>query len=131
MSHVNVENAKSIGDQILKQMAGKAVKDHTFKMKEQRQQWIVKLLNMDKTRYMLILSLLFQRLVIFAKESTEDMASIFKCELSVFPMALFEFSGFMRKANRLVMANAIYKFSNVTFSHRGSSLRHFDGGALL
>ena len=36
MSHVNVEKAKSIGEQILKQMIGKTVKDHTFKMKEQR-----------------------------------------------------------------------------------------------
>ena len=35
MSHVNVEKAKSFGEQILKQMTGKMVKDHTFKMKEQ------------------------------------------------------------------------------------------------
>ena len=35
MSHVNVEKAKSIGEQILKQIIGKTVKDHTFSMQEQ------------------------------------------------------------------------------------------------
>ena len=37
MSHINVEKAYSIGEQILKQMTGKTLKYHTFKMKEQAQ----------------------------------------------------------------------------------------------
>ena len=35
MNHVNAEKANSIGEQILRQMTGKTVKDHTYKMKEQ------------------------------------------------------------------------------------------------
>ena len=43
--------------------------------------------------------LLFQRLVIVAKRSTEDMTSVFRYELSVFPMA----------AKKPVLMNAVNK----------------------
>ena len=132
MSHINVVKACSIGEQILKQMTGKTVKDHTFKMKEQAQIMDSKVIECGQDKVHIDPQLLFQRLVIVAKGSTEDMASIFRYELSVFPMALFESSGLMRKANKPVLADAIYKLSNGPFSQPGLSVRHVvDGGALL
>ena len=132
MSHINVEKAKSIGEQILKQMTGKTVKDHTFKMKEQAQTMDSKVIECGQDKVHIDPQLLFQRLVIVAKGSTEDIASIFRYELSVFPLALFESSGLMWKANKPVLADAIYKLSNGPFSQPGSSVRHVvDGGALL
>ena len=132
MSHINVEKACSIGEQILKQMTGKTVKDHTFKMKEQAQTMDSKVIECGQDKVHIDPQLLFQRLVIVAKGSTEDLASIFRYELSVFPMALFESSGLMRKANKPVLADAIYKLSNGPFSQPGLSVRHVvDGGALL
>ena len=89
MSHINVEKAYSIGEQILKQMTGKTVKDHTFKMKEQAQTMDSKVIECGQDKVHIDPQLLFQRLVIVTKRSTEDMASIFRYELSVFPMVLF------------------------------------------
>ena len=46
-------------------------------------------------------------------------------------MALFESSGLMQKANKPVLADAIYKLPNGPFSQPGLSVRHVvDGGAL-
>ena len=63
MSHINVEKACSIGEQILKQMMGKTVKDHTFKMKEQAQIMGSKVIECGQDKvYILILSCCFKGL---------------------------------------------------------------------
>ena len=71
------------------------MKDHMFKMKEQALTMDSKIIECGQDKVHVDPQLLFQRLVIVAKGSTEDMAFIFRYELSVFPIALFERYGFM------------------------------------
>ena len=81
-------------------MARKTVKDHTLKMKEQALTMDSKIIECGQDKVYVDPQLPFQGLVIVVKGSTEDMASIFKYELSAFPMTLVECSGVMRKANK-------------------------------
>ena len=71
------------------------MKDHTYEMKEQALTMDNKINECGQDKVHVDPQFQFPRLVI-VKELTEDMASICRYELSVFPTALFERSGFMQ-----------------------------------
>ena len=100
-----VEKAKSIGEQILKQLTGKMVKDHTFKAQKQALTMDGKIIECGQDKVHVDPQLLFQRLVIVAKGSIEGMASVFRYELLVFHWLYSNFLVLCGNANKPVLAN--------------------------
>ncbi len=87
---VNVKCAKEVGDNILKNMLGKSIAEHSFKKKEQ----VVTLSNNSTVRIRdevidIDPQLLFQRLVIVGLQNDNALAEVFQYELCSFPPATF------------------------------------------
>lgn len=131
-AETNADNAKQIGQDILRRMEGSRVVDHVFKKCNQ----IKTLASSKKTKSKCPVSnlppqLLFQRFLL-ASEQMENRHEIFHHELSSHPPALFEDIGVMRKAIKPALADAIWQHvspQDPVFPHNTSFV--LDGGSLL
>jgi hypothetical protein len=107
---VNVDLAHDLGKKIIKDMVGQSLDDYVFRRKDQA----VPLsdnssVKIDDETVSIDPQLLFQRLITVADRSDEDIASIFKFELSTNPSSLFDNSGLPRAAQKSQLADAIWK----------------------
>ena len=77
--------------------------------------------------------LLFQMLIAIRNYANEDVDVLFKHELCAVPASLFESNGLPRKANKPVLAEAIWKVINVNVEYpRQLTVQYvLDGGSLL
>ena len=108
-SSVNVETAKAIGTAILTSMEDKTVIEYTFKKTNQVVTLATKTrVIVDDASLQIDPLLLFQRLTIAARTSTEDNEKIFKYELCSYPPALFDSSLLLREPQKSVLANSIW-----------------------
>ena len=133
---VNVDNAKEIGDKIIKGIAGKTIVSISFKKRDQvttmrheagKSETLVATINPQ---------LLFQRLVALHNK-IEDPATLFTYELCTYPTALFDCSQLLRQAVKVELANALWQMiqheKNVSLSAFMELCMKYvlDGGALL
>ena len=129
-AHINVDNCKAIGSEILQLMKGQLVKNTSFKRKNQAStmgtKTDVKL--KDRDNY-IDPQLLFQRLLAAGKHH-ENVSDIFTYKLCVFPPALFESKNMLLSANKSLLADALWSPS--CFSEPCPDVTYvLDGGALL
>ena len=130
---VNVFNAKSIGDSILKKMVEKPVFEYSYQRKDMAVTMKSKSsVELDGETIPIDNQLLFQRLSIVAGRDHLELESSLHYELSSLPAALFDKDGLMRDSNKSNLADAIWK---VAGSHHSvvPSEKSFvlDGGSLL
>ena len=106
---VNVDNAKQVGDRILSSMESKSVSEYSFKRKYQAVTLQDKptIVDIETGQISIDPQLLFQRFIVAADSIYEDKAEIFAYELSSQPSSMFDFSGFMRSAQKSALADAI------------------------
>ena len=130
---VNVYNAKQIGDGILKNMAGKHIFDYSYKRKDMAVTITAKhSLKHDGENIQIDYQLLFQRLLTIAGREDLQLESALSFELSTFPAALFDKGHLMRTANKLALAEAIWKLIGKGALVLPSGLKFvLDGGSLL
>jgi len=105
---VNADKAKEVGWKILQSMAGKNVSDFTFKKDTVVTMDNKSCAKIDGQSLPVDPQLLFQRLLTVARETSENLADIFKYELCNRPPALFDPSGLPREANKPALADAIW-----------------------
>ena len=135
-SSVNVDEARKIGEKVLTSMTGKTITEYTFKKNEQAITLASKCaIKIDNEQVQVDPQLLFQRLLL-AANSSEDLPSIFRYELSSYPASLFDFQLMMRQANKPALADAIWSKLNPQITGetvpRDSTIQYvLDGGALL
>ena len=120
-NRVNVDKAKEVGQNILKTMTHKNTEEYTFKKDKQAitmdtymiSEVIHKEIQVDP-------QLLFQRLITVRNYANEDVDVLFKHELCAVPASLFEPNGLPRKANKAILAEAIWKVinANVEYPHQ-------------
>lgn len=108
---VNVDEAKAVGQLILKKMEGQSIKDYKFRkvdqcvvMSAKSTQKIGMTKNVDP-------ALLFQRLVTIAGRSVEKQESCFTYELCSHPSSMFDNNGMPRAADKPELAKAISTLS--------------------
>ena len=108
---VNVDDAKDVGQLILKSMVGKSVTSISFVRKKQAVTLASKAaVKIDDECVQVDPQLIFQRLSFIATNgSNEDPASLFKYELCTHPAALFDHSSLPWEANKQALADAIWK----------------------
>ncbi|GFS01233.1 hypothetical protein ElyMa_001091600 [Elysia marginata] len=137
---VNSDKAKEVGHTILESMRNAAVKDYTFKKKDQVVTMAVKVsAKVDSETLQVDLQLLFQRLVTVANGLSDDLdlPSVFKYELSCTPAALFDPSGLLREADKAKLVDALVVLSAFKESEQNvagetiDSEYVLDGGSLL
>ena len=105
---VNVDQADTMGQNILENMEGQTTSDYTFKKKDQAITLGTKsAVNIDGETMQVDPQLLFQRLTIAAKAS-QELSSVFKYELCSYTPALFDTSLLLREAHKSVLADAIW-----------------------
>ncbi|KAK3713979.1 hypothetical protein QZH41_005649 [Actinostola sp. cb2023] len=133
---VNCDKSKEEGEKILRSMIGKNVHDHTFRRKDQ----VVTLASKTAVQFsdgkvQIDPQLLFQRLIIVATTSGRynNPKSFFQYEMCSYPPALFDASLLPRKANKPVLADAIWSTTRDSQTAGPIGGAHFvlDGGALL
>ncbi|VDI27019.1 Hypothetical predicted protein [Mytilus galloprovincialis] len=106
----NSDNAKEIGDKILVSMSEQLVTEFSFRKKCQA----IPLDAKRPTNTNIIQTpqvdpqLMFQRLTTAGQENLNNMAELFKFELSSFPSSMFESNGFLRQATKSTLAEAIW-----------------------
>ena len=89
-------------------MTGKKVDECTFKREDQEVTLGKgKLLKVGKNEVQVDPLLLFQRLIVVGSSLTDDTSSLFKNELYTVPSALFEPTGFMRRADKPTLAKSL------------------------
>lgn len=112
---VNVDKTKEVGDHIIKSLKGKDVIEHSFKKNDQAVTLASKTaVKISKTESIQIdPGLLFQRLSVVATGGQYDNpSSFFEFEMCSFPPALFDASLLPRKANKSVLADEIWSYTN-------------------
>ena len=134
---VNVTRAEEIGKDVLNRMSGKQVSKYTFRKKHRA-------ITMDSPSKVKIddeevnidPQLLFQRLILVAAQK-DKLEEAFCHELCGFPPALFEKQDVLLKANKPILANAIWDLASAISDKEieqlvSHSVKHvIDGGALL
>lgn len=128
---VNVENAREIETTILDKMTGQLVSGYSFKKKDHAVTMSTKsAVKVDGQPIHIDLMLLFQWLVT-AEEQGNELASLFKYEISSYPMALFESPQVMLLPNKSQLADAHFSI-HVSPSFPGGVVQYvLDGCALL
>ena len=108
---VNVDDAKDVGQLILKSMVGKSVTSISFVRKKQAVTLASKeAVKIDDECVQVDPQLIFQRLSFIATNgSNEDHAYLFKYELCTHPAALFDHSSLPWEANKPALADALWK----------------------
>ena len=133
-NRVNVDKAKEVGQNILKTMTHKNTEEYTFKKDKQA-------ITMDRYIISEVIhkeiqvdpQLLFQRLITVRNYANEDVDVLFKLELCAVPASLFEPNGLPKKANKAILAEAIWKVinANVEYPRQLTVQYVLDGGSLL
>ena len=114
----SVDKAKEVGQNILKTMTHKNTEEYTSKKDKQA-------ITMDKYMISEVIhkaiqvdpQLLFQRLITARNYANEDVDVLFKHELCAVPASLFEPNGLPRKANKAILAEAIWKVINANVEY--------------
>lgn len=134
---VNCDKSREVGEKIVEALKGKDANEHTFRKKDQ----VVTLASKTSVKLkddevQIDPQLMFQRLSIVATAGRyENPARFFEYEMSSYPTSLFDNSLLPRKANKPVLAEAIW--SMVNDSQAGANVAGesayyvLDGGALL
>lgn len=135
-SSVNVDKAKEAGELILQSMQGQNVWNYSFKRNLQAVTMGSKNTKVGEEVVNIDPQLLFQRLAFVSEQQDIDKRDIFKYELCSYPASLFSDSVLPRKANKSVLANAIWaKVDKCQIAASESPLLDplyvLDGGALL
>ena len=132
---VNVDNAKEIGESIIKVMNGKKVNEYSSKKKDQAMTLASKAtVKIGDEVVSVDPQLLFQRLVFTAKGMGADVSleDVFSHELCSYPTALFERVNFLLPANKPQLSQAISKHVEQSVSGLPEEVRYvLDGGSLL
>ena len=133
-NRVNVDKAEEVGQNILKTMTHKNTAGYTLKKDKQAitmdtymiPEVIHKQIQVDPR-------LLFQRLIAVKNYTNQDVDVLFKHELCAVPASLFESNGLPRKANKPVLAEAIWKVINANVEYLCQLIVWYvlDGGSLL
>jgi len=132
--NVNVHKAKSVGDGIVQSMMGQDAFEITFK----RNKRAVTLDAAPRTKTDDVVKvdpqLLFQRLSTAAQRFADDIPSIFSYELCSVPSALFDTTGLIRKSQKSLLADAIWKLGDCSACEESDTVNLtyvLDGGSLL
>ena len=131
---VNVDEAKEVGELILKSMVGKRVTSVSFEKKKQAVTLATKTaVKIDDECVQVDPQLIFQRLSLIATNgSNEDPASFFKYELCTHPAALFDDTSLPWEANKPALANALWKLVKNENEVSADPIHYvLDGGSLL
>lgn len=133
---VNVDEAKSTGNVIIKSLTGKSVHDFVFKKSNQSITMGSKTgVSTKEDNFQVDPQHLFQRLCLVASTiSLDDQKSYFEYELSNHPTSLFDDSGLPREANKPALANEMWsqsKQEEVVSEIPDGAQYVIDGGALL
>lgn len=131
---VNVDDAKEVGQLILKSMIGKSVTSISFVRKKEAVTLASKAaVKIDGECVQVDPQLLFQRLSLIAMNgSNEDPASFFKYELCTYPAALFDRSSLPWEANKPALADALWKLVKNENEILPDPVHYvLDGGSLL
>lgn len=129
---VNVDEAESVGNAILKSMSGKQIDEYVHKRKEQVVTMGKNTLKCDKEAVQIDPQLLFQRLVTVARSEVDDLEPLMNYELCSYPQALFEAPNVLRKANKPALTEVIMKMVTEEGSCCPDSPKYvLDGGALV
>ena len=131
-TNVNVDEAKPIGENIIKKMAGKKVVDFSFRKKDQAVNMEAKsLVKIRNEEVQIDTIILFQRLVTAGTRS-EDLPDVFKHELCTYPSALFKDGTTMWPADKATLASALWS-PEIESNNAPTDppLYVLDGGALL
>ena len=135
--HVNVDNAKSVGELILAKMIGKTLSEFIPRRVDQCVLMTARSTRIGDEKHANIdPALLFQRLLTVASRFEKDECSFFKYELCSHPLALFDKNCQFRNADKHEFAKAIALLANYDplkcFIEHLESVRYvLDGGALL
>ena len=132
---VNVDQAKHVGQTIIRSMVGEKVTEYSFRRKNQA-------VTLGSKATVVISGdsvpvdpqLLFQRLSIIAtREEQDDPAALFKYELCSHPTALFDNVGLPRQPNKATLADALWEMVKEEQTEPNGDELHYvlDGGALL
>jgi hypothetical protein len=109
---VNADNAKGVGDKIIKSMEGRNILDFSFKRKDQVVTMSSKTsIKIDGETVHVDPQLLFQRCTTAANGLFDDISEIFKYELCNFPSLLFDANGFPREAHKSTLADIMWENS--------------------
>ena len=131
---VNVDNAKEIGESIIKVMNGKKVNEYSSKKKDQAMTLASKAtVKIGDEVVSVGPQLLFQRLVFTAKGMGPyvNFEDVFSHELCSYPTALFERVNFLLPANKPQLSQAISKHVEQSVSGLPEEVRCvLDGGSL-
>ena len=132
-SSVSEDDAKSVGETILKDMEAKDIDKYVFRRMEkavtmaERSSVVI-----DSERVMVDPALIFQRLAAVASTSGSDLNEVLSFELCSFPPSLFSSFEVMRTADKASLTNALMKIKGldgpVTLP---TSQRVLDGGWLV
>ena len=132
-SSVNVDEAKSKGLDIIKDMDGKSTQIYTFRRKHQVVTMASKqTVNIDREQVQIDPNLLFQRLASCAYQSPDTLENALEYELCSYPPSLFDSTFFMREAQKSQLTECILnltKESNLTVTENVQNV--LDRGSLL
>jgi len=133
---VNVDNAREVGDQILKSMIGKNVEEFSFVKKHQVVSLNSKIsIKVDSEKIQVDPQLLFQRIITVSRGalSPEEVKDLFTYELCTHPAALFDPDGMIRAANKPQLAEALWDYLDIKDTVIQKENVHYvlDGGSLL
>ena len=107
-SNVNVDQAKDVGNNILRSMNGQPVKNYIFRKKAQAVKLTTKSsVQIDGEQVHIDPQLLFQRLVMAARATT-DTESLFQYELCSYPPSLFDPNLMLREPQKSLLADVLW-----------------------
>ena len=126
---------KEVGDKVLSSMVGKNANDDLFRKKDQVVTLACKTaVRLSEGNIQVDPQLLFQTLSFAATGGQYDNPqSFFKVEMCSFPPALFDYSLLSRKANKPLLADAIWTRTKNEQTTKSTGKVHYvlDGDALL
>ncbi|KAJ8043143.1 hypothetical protein HOLleu_10106 [Holothuria leucospilota] len=132
--NVNVDNARTVGSNIVQKMVGKTVADISFRRSEQAVTMNAKMaVKVDGDSFEVDPQLLFQQLLIASDAMYDDKSEIFRFELCSQPSSLFDSSGLMRQANKALLADAMWNLGDCSTEELPSGFVQYvlDGGSLI
>lgn len=135
-SAVNVDKARIIGEKVIASMTGRSATEYSFKKSAQAITLAKKsAVRIDNEQVEIDPQLLFQRLIL-ASNTSEDLPTIFRYELSSYPTSLFDSALMLRQANKPALADAIWsRLSPQVITEKVPCVADvqyvLDGGALL
>lgn len=107
---VNADNAKEVGDKIIKSIKSRTILEFCFKRKDQIVTMASKTsLKIDRETVHVDPQLLFQRCTTAANRLFDDISEIFKYELCNIPSSLFEKNRFPRESQKPLLADVVWE----------------------